>query len=156
MAVVPQDAIAFSVKANALNNPHVATQTPSSPHQPAAEYPLQTFQRSNFVLCLFAAALAWPGWSQIQRGGWCWILAALLVLSFSFLLSQLSSVLARKDAHWRWLLFFTLNSKWFKGRTVAFFGLLMSSMHNSIHNIKADIKNKMFVVLCPTFQPTLP
>lgn len=55
MAVVPQDAIAFSVKANALNNPHVAIQTPSSPHQPAAEYPLQTFQRSNFVRCLFAA-----------------------------------------------------------------------------------------------------
>lgn len=123
MAVVPQDAMAFTVKADSLSNPHVVTQIPSSPHQPAAKYPLQTFQRANFVLCLFAAALAWPGWSQIQRGGWCWILAALLVLSvFSFLfLLQLSAVFSRKDAHWRWLLFFTLNNKWFKGRTVAFF-----------------------------------
>lgn len=136
---IPQDTIAFGVKADALSNQDVVIQIPY-PHLPISlqlNIRLQTSkQRPISVLCLFAAGLAPSGGSQIQRGGWRWILAALLMLSglpFLFLL-QLSAVLARRDAGWGWSLFLTTNCKWFRGRTVTFFFcLFMYSIQSNIY-----------------------
>ena len=110
---IPQDVIAFGVKADTSSNQDVVIRTPY-PHLLVSlqlNIPLQPFQKAISVLCWFAAGLAWSGGSQIQRGGWRWILAALLMPSdFPFLfLLQLSAVLARKDVDLGRFLFFTLN-----------------------------------------------